>query len=188
VRSRRAEARPGGGALYALLLPAALLLVPLAPWRATNPFHVPQPLSAAEARPLVSGLLTETYLAFNLESEEGAFDALAKTLADDLIADVYLDSRRRLTEGIRKGATVTVKDVTVTGLELLPPREADAGALYRCQWTVLARVEHWQHTHLRRNSYVGTIGVAVAEDNWRIAQLELTDEQREVISVGIPKL
>jgi hypothetical protein len=187
VRSRRTKTSRGG-ALYALLLPAALLLVPLAPWRATNPFHVPQPLSAAEARPLVSGLLTETYLAFNLESEEGAFDALAKTLADDLIADVYLDSRRRLTEGIRKGATVTVKDVTVTGLDLLPPREADGGALYRCQWTVLARVEHWQHTHLRRNSYVGTIGVAVAEDNWRIAKLELTDEKREVISVGIPKL
>jgi hypothetical protein len=188
VRSRRAKASRGRRALCAILLPAALLIIPLAPWRATNPFYVPQPLSAAEARPLVSGLLTETYLAFNLASEEAAFDALAKTLADELIADVYLDSRRRLTEGIRKGATVTVKDVTVTALEMLSPEEPDARALYRCQWTVLARVEHWQHTHLRRNSYVGTIGVAAAEGNWRIAQLELTDEQREIISVGIPKL
>ncbi len=169
-----------------LLVCLAVVLIPVGALRARNPFYTPRPLSAKEATPILNTLLAKTYLAFNLDVEEDAFDQLAETLAESLVTDVYLDSRRRLTEGTRKRAVVTVKDVTLNSLEALPASTAMAGTPYRCQWTVLARVEHWQHTHLRQNSYIGDIVLEVIDGNWRMAHLALTDEQREVIAVGVP--
>jgi hypothetical protein len=74
--------------------------------RVDIPFHEPDAPSAAEASRVMDILLTDTYLAFNLTDEDAAFDRLAHNLSEDLVADVYLDSRRRLTAGTREGAEV----------------------------------------------------------------------------------
>jgi hypothetical protein len=128
-------------------------------------------------------LLTDTYFAFNLPEEDAAFDRLAENLSEDLVPGVYLDSRRRLTAGTRKGAEVTVKDVSVMSVDT--PSDVDAGEgtfTYPCKWVVTARVRHWQHIHDRQNIYVGALTILVEDDRWKISDLELLSEEREIVS------
>ena len=165
------------------LVLAALFAVPVAAVRVRNPFYTPRAPTAAEARPIMAMLLNDTYLAFNLPDEGAAFDRLAQNLSEDLVPGVYLDSRRRLTAGTRKGAEVTVRDVSV--MSVGAPNALDSGDgsfTYPCKWVVTARVRHWQHIHDRQNVYVGTLTIRVEDDRWKIDDLELLSEEREIVS------
>ena len=149
--------------------------------RVDIPFHAPDAPSAAEASRVMETLLTDTYLAFNLADEDAAFDRLAQNLSQDLVADVYLDSRRRLTAGTREGAEVTVRDVSVMEVEDAIGT-ADNAFTYPCQWVVTARVRHLQHIHNRQNVYAGELTLQVEGDRWKISGLDLLSEERVVLS------
>jgi hydrogenase/urease accessory protein HupE len=157
------------------LLIVALFTLPVGGYAVHNPFHTPRAPTAEEARSIMTMLLTDTYLAFNLPDEEAAFDRLADNLSEDLVPGVYLDSRRRLTAGTRKGAEVTVKDVSVMSVDSPSALDSGNGSFtYPCKWIVTARVKHWQHIHNRQN---------ILENNrWKIAHLELLSEEREILS------
>ncbi len=184
-RRRRFQSTAAGRAMpthWGLVL-VALFTVSVAGVRVRNPFRTPRAPTAPEARPIMAMLLTDTYLAFNLPDEDAAFDRLAENLSENLVADVYLDSRRRLTAGTRKGAEVTVKDVSVMSVD--GPTGFDSGDgsfTYPCKWVVTARVKHWQHVHNRQNMYVGTLNIRVEDGRWKITQLELLSEEREIVS------
>jgi hydrogenase/urease accessory protein HupE len=168
---------------WAVLLGLAVFLIPHGTVRLGNPFFTPHPPSAAAAQRILGTVLSDTYHAFNLPDEGDAFDALATSISQELIADVYLDSRRRLTAGTRKGAVVTIKDVGVIFVgDALPGRAEDDSFTYPCQWYVAARVTHWQHTHDRRNTYAGELTIRVEDQRWKIARLDLESEEREVLS------
>jgi hydrogenase/urease accessory protein HupE len=166
-----------------VLVLAAFFTISSAGVRVRNPFYTPRAPTAAEARPVVAKLLTETYLAFNLPEEDAAFDRLAHNLSEELVPEVYLDSRRRLAAGTRKGAEVTVKDVSVMSVEAANViNSADASYTYPCKWVVTARVKHWQHIHDRQNTYAGTLTLRVEDNRWKIGDIELLSEERRVIS------
>jgi len=165
------------------LVMMAMFTLPVGGWAVQNPFYTPRAPTAAEARPILAMLLTDTYLAFNLPEEDAAFDQLARNLSENLVPGVYLDSRRRLTAGTREGAEVTVKDVSVMSVD--DPSDANSGDgsfTYPCKWIVMARVKHWQHIHDRQNIYVGTLTIQVENDRWKIGDIELLSEEREVVS------
>jgi hypothetical protein len=166
-----------------VLVLAALFTVSSAAIRMRNPFHTPRAPTAAEARPVVAMLLTDTYLAFNLPDEDAAFDRLTHNLSEDLVPEVYLDSRRRLAAGTRKGAEVTVKDVSVMSIEAsIAVDSADETYTYPCKWVVTARVKHWQHIHDRQNIYLGILTLRMEDDRWKICDIELLSEEREIVS------
>jgi hypothetical protein len=168
---------------WALLLGLAIFLVPHGTVRLSNPFFTPSPPSSAAAKRILSTVLSDIYQAFNLPDEGDAFDALATSISQELIADVYLDSRRRLTAGTRKGAEVHIKDVGVIFVgDAIPGGADDDSFTYPCQWYVTARVTHWQHTHDRRNTYAGELTIRVEGNRWKIARLDLESEEREVLS------
>jgi hypothetical protein len=149
--------------------------------RVDIPFHDPDAPSAAEAGRVMDTLLTDTYLAFNLEDEDDAFDRLARNLSQELVANVYLDSRRRLTAGTREGAEVTVLDVSVMEVDDAIGTAGNSFT-YPCRWVVTARVRHLKHIHNRRNVYNGELTIRVEEDRWKIARLDLLSEERVVLS------
>jgi hydrogenase/urease accessory protein HupE len=182
-RRRRFASQPGAGAPGAhwLLLGLAFFVLPMGTLRVDIPFHAPDAPSAAEARRVMDILLTDTYLAFNLTDEDAAFDRLAQNLSQDLVADVYLDSRRRLTAGTREGAEVKVRDVNVIEVDAAIGT-ADNAFTYPCQWVVTARVRHLQHIHNRRNVYAGELTLQIEDDRWKIAGLDLLSEERVVVS------
>ncbi len=182
-RRRRFAAQPAGGTsgVHWSLLGLAFFVLPLGTLRLDIPFHEPDAPSADEAGRVMAALLTDTYLAFNLADEDAAFDRLARNLSQELVADVYLDSRRRLTAGTREGAEVTVRDVSV--MEVDDATGTAAGAFtYPCQWVVTARVRHLQHIHNRQNVYAGELTLRVEDDRWKIAGLDLRSEERVALS------
>ena len=183
-RKRRFKAQLEGGAPVAhwVLLAVAFFTFPLGTWRVHNPFYTPRAPTAIEATRIMDTLLSDTYLAFNLPDEEAAFDRLADNLSQDLVADVYLDSRRRLTAGTRQAAEVTVKDVNVMSMDAATPGGGSKPLFtYPCKWIVTARVKHLQHIHNRQNIYTGEVTIGVENDRWKIADIDLKSEERVVM-------
>ena len=172
-----------GVPLHLGLVFLSLFMVSVADVRMKIPFHTPRPPTASEVRPILTRLLTDTYLAFNLTDENAAFDELARNVSVDLVPEVYLDSRRRLTAGTRQGAEVTVKDVNVVSAQApVATDSADGTFTSACQWVVTARVKHWRHIHDRQNGYLGRVGIRVENDRWKISQIELLSEEREIVA------
>lgn len=163
-------------------LAAAFLAVPYGTAAVRNPLYQVRAPRGDDARRIASSVLFDTYRAFNLNDEEEVFDRLADSVSGDLVEDLYLDSRRRLTEGTRAGTEVTVRDVSV--LEIGEPTEERAGSgafAYDCRWVVTSRVRHLQHIHHRQNIYGGVLTLTVEGDRWKIAGVELASEDRVVL-------
>jgi hypothetical protein len=166
---------------HLLAVAAALLLVPYGTVAVPNPFFEPHAPRGDEARRVASRVLSETYHAFNLKDEDRLYDTLAESVMGDLVDEVYLDSRRRLTAGTREGTQVTVREVGV--LEIGEPFggvTADEGFSYDCRWKVVARVQHLQHVHHRHNIYDGVLTLRSEDGRWKIAGVELHSEDRVV--------
>jgi hypothetical protein len=163
-----------------LVLAVAFLVVPYGTVTVRRPFHEPHAPRDDDARRVAEAVLSDTYHAFNLTDEGELYDRLAASVTGELVDDLYLDSRRRLTAGTRQGAEVTVRDVEV--LDIGEPIEAGSGAIdYECRWVVTSRVRHLQHIHHRRNIYAGTLTLTVDGGRWKIARVDLTSEDRVVI-------
>jgi hydrogenase/urease accessory protein HupE len=158
-----------------LLLPYGTLAVP-------NPFFAAYAPRGDGARLIMSKVLSDTYQALNIEDEEELYDTLAESVTGDLIGDLYLDNRRRLTAGTRQGTEVTIRGVNV--LEIGEPTDvatAAGGYSYDCRWAVVARVQHLQHVHHRRQIYGGVLTLRAEEGRWKVAGVELHSEDRIVL-------
>lgn len=165
-----------------LLLGAAFLAVPFGTLAVRNPVFTATAPRGDSARRVMSNVLSETYRAFNLVDENALYERLSNNVAGELVDDLYLDSRRRLTAGTREGAEVTVRDVSV--VEIGEPRNLDqtgADFAYDCRWVVTARVRHLQHVHHRQNIYNGVLTLRIEGDRWKIAGVELESEDRVVV-------
>jgi hydrogenase/urease accessory protein HupE len=162
-----------GGAF--LLLPFGTLVVP-------NPFFASYAPRGEGARLVMSRVLSDTYQALNIEDESELYDTLEESVTGDLVDDLYLDNRRRLTSGMRAGTEITIRGVNV--LEIGEPGEGmtgERGYSYDCRWAVVARVQHLQHVHHRRNVFNGVLTLRADKGRWKISGVELHSEEREVV-------
>jgi hydrogenase/urease accessory protein HupE len=186
MRSRRtelpAESGPRPHRLHRLAFVGAFLLLPYGTLAVPNPFFAAYAPRGDGARLIMSKVLSDTYQALNIEDEEELYDALAESVTGDLIGDLYLDNRRRLTAGTRQGTEVTIRGVRV--LDIGEPAEvavAEGGYSYDCRWAVVARVQHLQHVHHRQQIYGGVLTLRAEEGRWKVAGVELHSEDRVVL-------
>jgi hydrogenase/urease accessory protein HupE len=186
VRFRRSELPPEAVQRphwrHRLAFVGAFLLLPYGTLAVPNPFFAAYAPRGDGARLIMSKVLSDTYQALNIEDEEELYDALAESVTGDLIGDLYLDNRRRLTAGTRQGTEVTIRGVSV--LEIGEPTEvatAAGGYSYDCQWAVVARVQHLQHVHHRQQIYSGVLTLRADEGRWKVAGVELHSEDRVVL-------
>ena len=77
-------------------------------------------LSDARSNEVVSGLLHNVYRAFDFREEEQIYDVLAKSVEGDLLARIYLETRRGLEVANQGGARAKVKVVELVDLEPSP--------------------------------------------------------------------
>jgi len=159
----------------------AVFLLPLGTVRVANPFYEPNAPRGESARRVLTSVLSDTYHAFNIEDESELYDRLAESVSDELVDDVYLDSRRRLTAGTREGAEVAVRDVRVVEIGDPDAGAGDRDFAYECSWRVVARVSHLKHVHHRQNLYRGILTLRADDDRWKISGLELLSEDRSVV-------
>jgi len=185
MRSRRAERtvdieKPRGWHQVAFV--GAFLLLPYGSIAVPNPFFAAYAPRGEGARLIMSKVLSDTYQAFNISDENELYDTLAESVTGNLVDDLYLDNRRRLTAGTRQGTKVTIRSVNV--LEIGEPVEGmttDDGYSYDCRWAVVARVQHLQHVHHRQQIYSGVLTLQADEGRWKVAGVELHSEDRVVL-------
>ena len=180
--ARELGIEPRSSVLHWLLLGAAFLLLPYLTVAIKNPFFEPDAPRGNGARLVISRVLSDTYHAFNIADEDSLYDALTESVTGDLVDDLFLDSRRRLTAGTREGTEVTVRNVSVLEIgEPLDGSGAEEGFAYNCRWEVIARVRHLQHVHHRQNIYNGVLTLRPEGGHWKIARVELYSEDRAVV-------
>jgi len=150
----------------------------------TAALQVPLPASirtpsGEEAAPTIHALLYNIYRALDFRQEEVVFDRLAQSLSGDVLERVYLEMRKGLRLENQGGARVRVREVEL--LDVTPQEATTPGALrYRTRWNATGSVGHWGHTHMRTNSYDALMTLGGTGDQWKIADIEILEEQRVV--------
>ena len=160
---RRARTRSGPG--------TALCAAAAAFWLAHS-----ATLTDERATQVVSGILHNIYRAFDFRDEEQIYDVLARSAEGELLARIYLETRRGLELANQGGARAKVKGVELTQLEASPGR--GGGFTATATWVVRGSVGHWGHLHERTNRYRAEFDVRPIEGTWKVAALELLQEER----------
>ncbi|MEJ2004822.1 MAG: hypothetical protein P8X57_07635, partial [Cyclobacteriaceae bacterium] len=172
--------RSSGPAL--IILGLALIALPFGWVGVASPWSSGEMMTDREARSVLDNTLSNVYTAFNIDDEDELFEQLSNNVDEQLIDQIYLDSRRRLNAGVREGAQVTVQDIDI--LEITPKENSGNDQLFEATWVVTARVKHLQHVHHRKNKYIGDITLRASDNNWKIAQINLTSEDRTIVPVS----
>jgi hypothetical protein len=133
-------------------------------------------ISDQRAGEIVSGLLRNVYLAFDFRGEEQIYDVLQKSVEGDLLATIYLETRRGLELANQGGARAKVKEVELVALEA--ETAADGAFVADATWNVGGSVGHWGHVHQRRNQYRAELRVAPVDGSWKLADMEILEEER----------
>ena len=133
-------------------------------------------LSEERASAVVAGLLHNVYRAFDFRSEGQIYDVLAKSVAGELLEEIYLETRRGLDLQSQGGARAKVKDVELVELEV---RAAEGVAFTaRATWHVAGAVGHWGHVHERRNRYRAELHVVPDGGAWKLFRVDILEEER----------
>ncbi len=134
-------------------------------------------VSDDEAKEVLGTLLRNVYLAFDYRDEERIYDTLEKSVAGELLTDVFLETRRSLELENQGGARAKVKEVTILDGRYTAT-DGGAGFVSNLRWNVLGSVGHWGHIHQRTNQYEARIVVRADDGQWKIVELEVLEERR----------
>ncbi|MEE9291455.1 MAG: hypothetical protein V3U83_00860 [Acidobacteriota bacterium] len=126
---------------------------------------------------VVRGLLHNVYRAFDFREEEAIYDILDRSVAGDLLTQIYLETRRGLELQSQGGARAKVNKI-----ELLEIASKDLGGERgfeaRCTWNVSGSVGHWGHIHQRTNQYEADFEIRPVDGRWKITEMEILLEER----------
>jgi cytosine/adenosine deaminase-related metal-dependent hydrolase len=91
--------------------------------------------------------------------------------------DAYVAGLLGFIENIRSGATSIVDRLDIKSVEHIGPADAD-GFTILTSWDVYGSVRHWGHTHYRCNAYKAWLTIIPTQEYWKIADIQLMDEER----------
>ena len=163
---------------FAVFIAMAFGLVAFGQIEVRNPLQAPYRLPEAAALTTLQGLLQNTYRAFDFRAEEDVYDKLAVSVSGDLITDIYLQSRKRLVMEEQGGARAKVQDVQLLDAVQTGPPGKRGRFTFQCTWRITGTVNHWGHTHQRRNQYDALITIQPIERAWKIVALDVIEERR----------
>ena len=161
-----------------LIFVVAVGVAPFGRIAVRNPFAAPYQLPEVESLLILQGLLQNTYRAFDFRAENDVYDKLAVSAAGDLITDIYLQSRKRLVMEEQGGARAKVQDVQLLDAVQVGPPGRRQRLTFQCAWRITGTVNHWGHTHQRRNQYDAMITIQPIEQTWKIVALDVIEERR----------
>jgi hypothetical protein len=164
--ARRKQSPVALGTVASLLLVGASLVLgrPLAP-----------PGEATET--VVADLLRNVYQAFDYREESAIYDTLERSVAGDLLTDIYLETQRGLELANQGGARARVKSVEMQDITISAgntPGSFRANAT----WNVNGSVGHWGHVHTRSNQYRAELLVSAEDNRWKLIGMNILQERR----------
>ena len=131
----------------------------------------------AEAGEVAGTLVRNIYRAFDYHVEGDIYDALARSVDGDLLAELYLKIHEGLAMQEQGGAIASVQEVKVTAVDQVRRGREGAFSL-RLTWTVEGTVEHWGHIHTRVNEYAADFTVRPVDAAWKITAMDVKDQKR----------
>lgn len=136
---------------------------------------------------VAESLLRNIYRAFDYRLESDVYDALARSVQGDLLADLYLKIRQGLVMQEQGGAVARVREVKVVKTE---PVEGggNSGFAERVTWQVEGTVEHWGHIHTRVNEYAAELAIQPAGGAWKITALNVGRQSQVKSAVILRRL
>jgi hypothetical protein len=132
-------------------------------------------------------LLRNVYRGFDYRSEKDIYEALARSVQGELLADLYLKIKQGLILQEQGGAVARVKNVTVTKSEPAVG-QIKGGFVERVTWQVEGTVEHWGHIHTRVNEYTADLGIAPSHGTWKINSMDVVKQSQVSSAVSIRRL
>jgi hypothetical protein len=169
LQMARLQSRPRPGVSAGLLV--SLVGMAFSFWLAGDAV-----MSKQRAEPIVSALLHNVYRAFDFRAEEDIYDVLDQSVTGDLLAEIYLETRRGLELANQGGARAKVKSVELTKLEVAAGE--NGGFVAASTWTVGGSVGHWGHIHQRANQYRAKLDVQPVDGRWKLTSLTIEEEIR----------
>lgn len=142
-----------------------------------------EPLDDAAMEELVYASLRNMYHAFDFRDESSIYDILEKTVTGPLLEEVYLEIRQSLELESLGGPRVKVYEIALRDWrrseEALPGDvRADDSLRVLANWATIGEVTHWGHTHERTNRYEAEVTFLAVEEQWKVSELELLNEER----------
>ena len=133
-------------------------------------------LTDERAGDVVAGLLHNIYRAFDYRGEEQIYDVLANSVEGDLLAQIYLETRRGLELANQGGARAKVKEIDL--VELAAEPGDGAGFIATATWNVTGSVGHWGHVHRRSNQYRAELDIRPLDGEWKLVEMEILEAKR----------
>jgi hypothetical protein len=158
-----------------------------------NPGAPPLPLVTAistgerSREAVAEALLRNVYRAFDYHNESDIYDALARSVQGDLLADLYLKIKQGLIMQEQGGAVAHVQEVRVVKTEATEGGSKN-GFAERVTWRVEGTVEHWGHIHARVNEYSADLEIEPAGGSWKITGLNVSRQSQVKSAVLLRKL
>jgi len=135
----------------------------------------------AEAKEIFAALHRNVYRAFDYETEDSIYDALAQSVSGELLDQIYNDVYQGLILSEEGGAICKIERVEILESQMQTATEergADLQFSMSCNWRVLGLVEHWGHVHRRVNEYSAIYTLSPSGDQWKISGVDMTDQLR----------
>ncbi len=145
------------------------------------------PRARDRARRSRKSLLRNVYRAFDYHNESDIYDALARSVQGDLLADLYLKIKQGLIMQEQGGAVARVQEVRVVKTEATEGGSKN-GFAERVTWQVEGTVEHWGHIHARVNEYSADLEIEPAGGSWKITALNVSRQSQVKSAVLLRKL
>ncbi len=123
-------------------------------------------------------LLRNTYHAFDYRDDSRIYDTLEKSVSGSLLEKVYLEIMNSLELESQGGPRVKVKDLALRKCEVVSSNKKTARFRVKAEWITVGEVTHWGHTHERTNRYEAMIDIRAFGNKWKIAGMELLNEER----------
>jgi hypothetical protein len=139
---------------------------------------------ATQAKEIFAALHSNVYRAFDYETEDDIYDALAQSVSGALLTDIYNDVYQGLIMRDEGGAVCKIEKVEMLRSERLEAAAEDnrkrAQFKISCDWRVLGLVEHWGHAHRRVNEYSAVYTLTPSDERWKISGVEMNEQKRIV--------
>jgi hypothetical protein len=161
--------------LLLILFIIAIVAVPIR-FNFVIPFLKKEGFSKPEASNLINQLLKNTYRAFDFREEGDIYDKLAVSNDGELLAEIYLQTKKGMILENQGGIQVKVQDINILDVEEVQHRSD--GLAYQCKWQVSGTVGHWGHIHRRTNQYYAILNVIPVDGIWKLYGLDIIEEVR----------
>ncbi|MGK0188793.1 MAG: hypothetical protein ACI9R3_004607 [Verrucomicrobiales bacterium] len=136
-------------------------------------------LSEKEAVDTFKALQANIYSAFDHNTEDEIYDALAQSVDGALLDHVYNDVFESLILRSEGGVMATVQKVETLQAEVTATPDASSDSyVIDCIWRVHGSVKHFKHIHRRLNEYHASYEMAPRGGTWKIIKSIETKRER----------